>query len=433
MAERDPHTPPERPSEPRPSGILNVPEGLSTPEAWLNPFDWYAEMRATDPVHWDDDRECWDVFRHADVSAVLSDPQTFSSDPRNASNETFRRASEGVEMETMLGRDPPRHEHLRGVVEEYFRPRAIADLAPRIEEIATDCLDDVVESGEMDVVADLAYPLPVIVIAELLGIPSEDRETFKRWSYSLVETPTERTEAAASEVQERREQTLEELHEYFDDLIEQRKATPGDDLISNIVTAEIEHRPLTTEEMRGFCVLLLVAGNITTTNLLTNAVWTLTEHPDALAQLRSDRTLSTKAVEEVLRYRSPVQALGRIATRDVTLGDQTIRQGDVVVTWLGSANRDPDAFDRPDEFVVDRMPNQHLAFGRGIHYCLGAPLARLETRLALSALLDRVDDIEATTTADQLTPVRSAFIYGVESFPVRFVGPETDLRRRRAA
>ncbi|WP_435364651.1 cytochrome P450 [Haloarchaeobius sp. DYHT-AS-18] len=429
MAERDPHTPPERPRNARQPGVLSVPQALSTPESWLDPFEWYAEMRETEPVHWDADRECWDVFRHADVSAVLSDPETFSSDPRNASNEAFRRASEDVEMETMLGSDPPKHEHLRGVVEEHFRPRAVADLAPRIEEIAEDCLDDVLADGEMDVVADLAYPLPVIVIAELLGIPSEDRETFKRWSDSLVETPTERTEAAAREVEDRRQQTLDELREYFDDLIDQRKADPGDDLISKVVTAEIEHRPLSAEEMRGFCVLLLVAGNVTTTNLLTNAVWTLTEHPDALARLQSEPTLLTKAVEEVLRYRSPVQALGRVATTDTTLGGQSIRQGDVVVTWVGSANRDPAAFDRPEEFVVDRTPNQHIAFGRGIHYCLGAPLARLESRLALSELLDSVDDIEAVATADQLTPVRSAFIYGVEAFPVRFVAPGSDVRR----
>ncbi|WP_435359374.1 cytochrome P450 [Haloarchaeobius sp. DFWS5] len=446
MVNKDAHTPPEEPLAPDtgdtgdtgedtqlPEGVLAVPDALSTPESWLDPFDWYAEMRETEPVHWDAERECWDVFRYDDVRAILTDHETFSSDPRKASNPALREASEDVELDTMLGNDPPKHDQLRGVVEEFFRPRAVADLAPRIEEIANDCLDDVVDSGEMDLVDDLAYPLPVIVIAELLGVPSEDRDTFKRWSDTLVETPTEQTEEAAKEVAERREETLDELRDYFDDLIEQRRAHPEDDLISDIVQAEVDHRPLTRGELLGFCTLLLVAGNITTTNLLTNAVWTLTENPGALRELDGSTGALTRVVEETLRYRSPVQALARVATHDVALAGQTIQKGDVIIPWIGSANRDPKAFPQVDQFVADRTPNQHFGFGRGVHYCLGAPLARLETRIALSVLLSRVGDIEAATDSADLEPVPSAFIYGVQSFPIRFVAREAGVERRPVA
>ncbi|WP_435333640.1 cytochrome P450 [Haloarchaeobius sp. TZWWS8] len=434
MTDRDVHTPPERPpTEGGPtestSSVLSVPQALSTPESWLDPFDWYAEMRETDPVHRDDERDCWDVFRYEDVRTVLADDATFSSDPRNASNEVFRDAVESFELDTMLNNDPPKHDHLRGVVEDFFRPRAVAELAPRIEQLANDYVDAVADSGEMDVVADLAYPLPVVVIAELLGVPSEDRATFKRWSDDLVASPTERTEEAARETAKRREQTLDELKEYFDELIELRRADPQDDLVSKIVHATVDHRPLTRPELLGFCILLLVAGNITTTNLVTNAMWCLTENPSALERLDRDPGLLTKAVEEVLRYRGPVQALSRVATRDVVLGDQPISHGDVVVPWIGSANRDPDAFPRAETFVVDRTPNPHLGFGRGVHYCLGAPLARLETRIALSTLLSRVGEIEVATDSTELSPVPSAFLYGVESFPIRFVAREAGPRR----
>ncbi|MDS0259117.1 cytochrome P450 [Haloarcula sp. S1CR25-12] len=398
--------------------LERVPSALSTREAWLDPFDWYAEMREDHPVRYDDHRECWDVFRYDDVDRILDDPETFSSDPRLASTIDLPPEDEQSPiMETMLLTDGDRHDRLRGVVEDWFRPRAIAGRAARFEEIAADLLDDAVEGGRMDVIDDFAYPFPVIVIAELLGVPSEDRPQFRRWSETLVETPTDTSEAATEAYQERQQEASEELAEYFEEKLDARAREPRDDLITVIAEAASEDR-LTHEEALGFCMLLLVAGNITTTNLIGNAMRCLTAHPTALERVRDGSVSIESAVEEVLRYRSPVQALARIATEPVELRGTEIEAGDVVVPWLGAANRDGDVFADPGEFRIDRAPNPHFGFGRGTHYCLGAPLARMEARIGLNALFERAADIERR--GETLQPVRSAFIYGVEEFPIEF-------------
>jgi len=398
--------------------LERVPRALSTREAWLDPFDWYTEMREDRPVRYDDNRQCWDVFRYDDVDRILDDPETFSSDPRLASAIDLPPEDEQSPiLETMLTTDGERHGRLRGVVEDWFRPRAIAQRADRFEEIAASLLDDAIDGGRMDLVDDFAYPFPVIVIAELLGVPSEDRPQFRRWSETLVETPTDTSEEAMAAFQQRQQRAGEELADYFEAKLKDRAGEPQDDLISVIAEAASEDR-LTHEEALGFCMLLLVAGNITTTNLIGNAMRCLTAHPEAMERLRSGDVGLESAIEEVLRYRSPVQALARIATRDVELRGMEIEAGDTVVPWLGSANRDPSAFDAPEQFRVDRAPNPHFGFGRGTHYCLGAPLARMEARLGLDALFERAVDIQRS--GDQLQPVRSAFIYGVEEFPIEF-------------
>ena len=397
--------------------LEQVPRALSTREAWLDPFDWYAEMRTASPVRYDDHRQCWDVFRYDDVDRILDDPETFSSNPRLASAIDPPGGEQSPILETMLTTDGDRHDRLRGVVEDWFRPRAIAARADRIEDIAVSLLDDAIDGGQMDLVDDFAYPFPVIVIAELLGVPSEDRPQFRRWSAALIETPTDTSEDAVEAFQQRQERASEELADYFEAKLDARRREPRDDLISAIAEAAGEDR-LTHEEALGFCMLLLVAGNITTTNLVGNAMRCLTAHPDAMARVWSGETPMEHTIEEVLRYRSPVQALVRIATRDVELRGMQIETGDAVVPWLGSANRDPSVFDAPEQFYVDRAPNPHFGFGRGTHYCLGAPLARLEARIGLRTLLDHAADIRRS--GDQLQPVRSAFIYGVEELPIEF-------------
>ncbi|SFR64423.1 cytochrome P450 [Halogeometricum limi] len=408
--------------------LERVPLELSTTESWLDPFDWYAEMRENHPVRYDERRRVWDVFRYADAARILSDPMTFSSDPTRATElDLPEPEARGPLFETMLTSDGSRHDRLRGVVEESFRPRSLVPRAPHIRDVADDLLDDVVDRGEMDLIADFAYPLPVVVIAELLGVPTEDRPTFKRWSDTLVETPADTSEAGLEAFARERRRVDDELRAYFEAILDDRRTDPRDDLVSDIVHAESDGETLSHEEAVGFCILLLVAGNVTTTNLLGNAVRCLTAHPDAMARLAADPTLTTTAVEEVLRYRSPVQALVRVATRDVELAGADVHTGDAVVPWLGSANRDPAVFDAPDEFRIDRTPNSHLGFGRGTHYCLGAPLARLEARIALEQLFARVTDVERAST--ELDPVRSAFIYGVRSFPIRYrAHPETTPR-----
>jgi cytochrome P450 len=401
-----------------------MPEELSTPEAWLCPYDWYAQMRETDPIRYDDSRDVWDLFGYADIDEVLDDTETFSSDPTVAADVDLPPEDERSPVfETMLLTDPPDHDRLREVVADWFRPRALADRRPRIEAIAESLVDDVIEAGEMDVVDDFSAPLPIIVIAELLGVPSDDRAQFRRWSETLIETPSQRTEAAIEDLRERQERATDELIEYFETKLDERRAAPRDDLLSVIVNAEEDGQTLSHDEAIGLCLLLLVAGNITTTNLLGNAMRCLTAHPDEMARLERDLQLLPTAIEEVLRYRSPVQAVVRVATRDVDIGGTQIANGDVLTLWLGAANRDPAVFDDPDQFRVDRTPNPHFGFGRGTHYCLGAPLARLEATVGLTELFSRVTDIERTTTA--LEPVRSAFIYGVRSFPITFRPRET--------
>lgn len=403
--------------EDRPRTAERPPAEIASPERWLDPFGWYAEMRENDPVRYDDDRECWDVFRYADVDRVLDDPETFSSNPRLSTMDLPPESEQSPIAETMLLADGDRHDRLRGVVEDWFRARALAERADRFEGIAADLLEAAVSGGEMELIEEFAYPFPVIVIAELLGVPSEDRPQFRAWSRTLVETPEDTSEEGIERYRREQERVNEELMEYFEGKLAARAEQPRDDLISEITRAE-RGGELTHDEALGFCMLLLVAGNITTTNLIGNALRVLTAHPEAMERLAAEEALLPGAVEEVLRYRSPVQAVARFATRDVAVGGRDIGEGDVVVAWIGSANRDPAVFEAPEEFRIDRAPNQHFGFGRGTHYCLGAPLARMETRIALHGLFERVTDVRRA--ADELQPVRSSFIHGVQEFPITF-------------
>jgi len=403
-----------------PQGLQAVPEALQDRESWLDPFDWYRRMREEAPVRYDPQRQTWDVFRYEHVKRALDDDETFSVDPREADDfEEPEQSGEGFILDTMLFEDPPRHGELRSVVDDWFQPRTLADREPHFRELAGELLDDAVDdAGEMDVVADLAYPFPVTVIAQLLGIPPSDRDRFKTWSDTLVAAASD--DEGADEFTERQQQSQMEMAQYFLEAIEDRRENPRDDLLSVIATEESETGGrLSHEEALGTCILLLVAGNITTTNLIANAVRSFAE-ADAVRfeELRGDERALSNAIEEVLRYRSPVQAMSRVAAEDVRMGGETIGAGDRVVVWLGSANRDERRFDDADTFDPDRSPNQHLGFGHGTHYCLGAPLARLEAEVGLSELLDRVENVRLADAT--LQPTRSSFVYGVESLPIRY-------------
>ncbi|KYH27046.1 cytochrome P450 119 [Halalkalicoccus paucihalophilus] len=404
-------------SSAEPRGLQAFPEALSTREAWLEPFGWYREMRENAPVRYDPGRNSWDVFRYADVKRILDDDSTFSVDPSKATDFVEPEGQgAGLILDTMLFEDPPRHDELRGVVEDSFRPRAIRELEPRIRELTREILDDTLEGeGEMDLVSEFAYPLPVVVIAELLGVPVEDRDRFKEWSDAIVSSASDGE--GGEEFAERQQEVQREMGFYFLQLIEERRENPQDDLISTIATAEIDGEPLPREEVLGTCMLLLVAGNITTTNLITNAVRCFGEN-DLFGTYTDAGAVPRSAIEETLRYRAPVQAMTRIATEEVTMNGETIGAGERVIVWMGSANRDGRQFPDGDSFVPDRSPNQHLGFGHGTHYCLGAPLARLEAEVALSELFDRLTDVELVGT--DLEPTRSSFIYGVESLPLEY-------------
>ncbi|WP_412679693.1 cytochrome P450 [Brevibacillus choshinensis] len=388
------------------ANIIFIKE-LARNDEQLFPFPIYRELREKTPVRFDEERGSWDIFRYEDVHRILKDPATFSS----------RRGLE-VRGETLLTMDQPKHTHMRNLVNKAFTPKAINDLAPRITSITNELLDQVIKNGKMDVVHDLATPLPVIVIAELLGVPSKDRMLFKDWSDTMVKGVEGNSEEAFAQMVAERDKAEKELAEYFLTILNERRNKPEDDLVSALLVAEIDGEKLQEQEILRFCILLLVAGNETTTNLITNAIRIMTEQPAIQDQVRQHPEFVKTTVEETLRYYPPIVAIGRIATQDVEIGGQLIREGQQVVSWVGSANRDPEKFEKPDTFLPDRKPNPHMGFGFGIHFCLGAPLARLEAQIALDIMLSRFSDMQLAKAP--LTPIPSPFVFGVKSFPITF-------------
>ncbi|WP_323174611.1 cytochrome P450 [Natrialba sp. PRR66] len=392
-----------------PVGVEQPPEAIRSQEGQLSPFDWYAEMRAEDPVRFDEQREMWDIFRYEDVDRVLKDHDAFTARRTREDNEFSSDAEDDTGMlQTMITVDPPEHNRLRGFVDERFQPGSIREYQPRVEAVTEDVLDALAGEEQFDFVDEFAIPFPVTVIAELLGIPAERRDQFKAWSDALIARPKNGTQTEIRRIQQERQQARQEMSDYFTKLVAERRGGDGDDFITLAANTE----ELSREEKVGFCILLLLAGNITTTNLLTNAIWSLEEQglTDAVRTGAIDRK---QVVEEVLRYRSPVQSLNRIAIADVELNGKQIQAGDAVTLWLGAANRDPEIFDAPEEFRPERRPNRHMAFGMGVHFCLGAHLARMEADVAMQQLLERFDRLDANLS--NLDPLYS--LYGLKSLP----------------
>ena len=335
------------------------------------------------------------IFRHADTIEVLRDWRAFSN---VFPLPTGVKPSEDLPP-NMLGTDPPEHERLRGLVNQAFTPKIIRRLEPRMEEIAESLLDDALAKRNVDLVQALTYPLPVTVIAEIIGVPPEDGARFKHWSDELVSTLGSGLLAPPSP--EQMEHTLSivrELGAYFSGLVEERRREPREDLLSGLVAAELEGTHLSFDELLQMLILLLVAGNETTTTLIGNTALTLLAHPEELARVRADLELVPSAIEEVLRFSSPVQMDPRCATADTELCGEKVAKGEIVITWLGAANRDEAVFKEPERFDVARRENRHLAFGFGTHYCLGSNLARLEAQTALRTLLRRTRDFRLATS-----------------------------------
>ena len=376
----------------------------------LNPFPWYRSMRENAPVYFDKQQYMWHVFRYDDVQRVLSDYANFSSARGRGGSQNANQPLSA----SMISMDPPRHRQLRALTAQAFTPRAVEALAPRIQSIVNELLDQVMATGRMDVIEDFSYPLPVIVIAELLGIPPADRERFKRWSDTIVGAANAMGEGGMTHTQATREMVA-----YFGNIIAERQREPGPDLISGLLAVQIEGQHLTMPELLGFCALLLVAGNETTTNLLGNALLCFTEQPDVWQRLRAEPALLPGAIEEVLRYLSPVQSMFRVTAANVELGGQRIPEYVRVLAWIGSANRDEAQFPNAEQFDITRSPNRHIAFGYGIHYCLGAPLARLEAKIALGAMLERFTTVSRVPDTS-LEPLQSSIVYGVHHLPMTF-------------
>jgi cytochrome P450 len=386
---------------------------LFSDEVRRNPFARYDQIRATSPVMHDPATGLWMIFDYDGVLRALTDHETFSSRHGPA--------------EWLVFMDPPRQAKLRALISRAFTPRSIALLEPRIAELSRELMDDVVaraRRGEVvDVAEAFAVPLPMRVIAEMLGVPPADRARFTRWSDVILQMSQTVPRGAGADVVTCAAMTAfmtmtAEMGEYLADVLAQRRAAPRDDLLTRLASAEIEGERLTPTEILGFFQLLLVAGQETTTNLINNALVCLMDHPDQLARLRAEPALLPSAIEEVLRFRSPVQWMFRVTRRDVEMHGQLIPARRVVLAMIGSANRDPAHFKDAARFDIARDPNPHIAFGHGVHFCLGAPLARLEARIALTDFLSRVSRLEYAATS-AWPPRKALHVHGPDNLPLR--------------
>ncbi len=350
-----------------------------------------AELRRRCPVSWQEGGGFWAVTRHGDIQAIGRDPVTFCS------GQGVLMADRGRAIaaeDSILYLDPPRHDQYRRLVNRAFTPRRVATLAPRIRELTVELLDKIDPAHPVDLVDAVCAPLPLMVIAELLGLPARDRDDFRRWSDAIMEAATNLTDENAL--------LALELVSYFDSQLDARLTAPGDDLLSALLVAEVDGTRLTRQEVQGFCMTLMVAGNETTRSLMAGGMIALADHPAQRARLAREPTLMAPAVEEMLRWVTPIMAMARTTTRPVPLGDAELGAGQYVVLAYGAGNRDEEAFGgTADRFDITRSPNPHLSFGFGEHFCIGASLARLETRILLEEVLSRWPDYAVVGNVDR--------------------------------
>lgn len=366
------------------------PAGLFAPDILDDPYPTYAGLRAQPGAFWQPhphgEGGMWMLTRHTDVEQALKDTRLTKDATK------VRDVGEQVMPGHMLDRDPPDHTRMRGLVAHAFTPRVIEGQEAHIRDIARDLLARATPGEPFEAMHGYAMPLPVIVIAELLGVPPEDRDLFRGWSSDFIDGGDFAT--ATPESAARAQAGIMALGGYFTQLIERRRQHPTDDLISHLIRAEDELGALRPGELVSNCLLLVIAGHETTVNLIGNGLKALLDHPAQLDRLRAQPTLLPQAIEEMLRFDPPVQrALFRAALEDVQIGSQHVRKGEQVSAVIGAANRDPAVFPEPDHFDVTRTPNRHLSFGRGLHFCLGAPLAKLEARVAFEELLRAFPDL----------------------------------------
>lgn len=410
---------PETPSVPHAPGLFG-------PGFFEDPYPTYHALRTSDPVLWDANIEAWVLTRYADVAAALSDPRLLrGSTPEQEAALPAQLAANGQDAllplhrllsQMMLFSDPPKHTRLRALATKAFTPRVVEAMRPHIQAVVDDLLDAVQPTGRMNVVRDLAYPLPVIIICELLGLPREERDQFKRWSGDIIAFA-----ARTSESDELAQQALRSAREalsYFGELAARLRANPRDDLMSALVAAEEQGDRLSTEELLANAILLLMNGHETTTDAIGNGLLALLRHPDQLQHLRDEPALIGGAVEEFLRYDGSVQLRGLDAAHDFELGGKQIRAGQTVLLALGGANRDPAQFPEPDRLEITRRENRHLEFGHGMHFCIAAALARAEIQIAIGTILRRLPNVQLAT--EQLEWRTGTIFRGLTALPVAF-------------
>ncbi|AFQ12185.1 TPA: cytochrome P450 [Bacillus pacificus] len=402
---------------------------LNSPETMRNPIMFYKNLMEQKErfFHIDDFYGmggAWVVFHYDDVVAILKDsrfikdlrkftPPHYKQNPIEENTAVSKLFEWLMNMPNMLTVDPPDHTRLRRLVSKSFTPRMIEDLRPRIQQIADELLDVVQEQRKMEIIADFAYPLPIIVISEMLGIPVTDRNQFRAWTQELMKASVDPGQGTAVTA------TLEKFINYIEVLFNEKHLNPSDDLISALVQAKEQEDKLSKNELLSTIWLLIIAGHETTVNLISNGVLALLQHPEQMNLLRQDPSLLASAVDELLRYAGPIMFSSRFASEDVKIHGNRIRKGELVLLSLTAANIDPNIFPYPEELNISREENNHLAFGAGIHQCLGAPLARLEGQIALDTLLKRLPNLRLAIEADQLIYNHSK-IRSLASLPVIF-------------
>lgn len=377
-------------------------------EVWEGRFDWYKKMRAESPILYDENTEIWDIFLYEDIIQILKNPKVFSSERRNNNIPTSN---------SIIAMDPPRHKQMRTLVNKAFTPRTIQSWTPHIQANIEQLLKKINDKSEFDIVKTIAFPLPLTVIASIIGVPYSDMDKFREWTLSIVSGPKDNSKESIEENTKRMYQGFKDLSNYFSQIIEKKRSHPQDDILSVLIAVEEDSVKLSDKEIIGFSILLLIAGHETTTNLITNTMYCFLKDQSVFNQIKQNPDLIPKAIEETLRYRSPVHAIPRIVKEDIVIRGQTLRAGDEVALWIGSANRDENQFDQADEFNLHRTPNSHLAFGSGIHFCLGAPLSRLEANLVLSELVKRFPTMQLKDKMN-IEPLQSPLMYGLKSLQV---------------
>ncbi len=374
---------------------------LVSKEFLADPYPVLHQLREEDPVHWSDSIGGWVLTKYDDIVSTFKDSERYSNEGRLARAVEYLAAESRAKLKTfedhyrtkgLLHSDPPDHTRLRKLVTKAFTPRMIEVLQPRIQEIVNELLDVGLREGGMDIIADFAVPLPITVLAEILGAPMADRMLFKHWADALL--AFQGVNKPGEDVLLRAQAALVEIRSYLTELIRKTRGQSGKDLISELVAAESEGDKLSEAELLNTCITLLVAGHETTTSMIGNGIYALLSHADQWHLLKDDPSLLTSAIEEVLRYESPVSRQPRLMKHDAELGSKHIKKGQMVFQMLNAANRDPAYFTEPDTFEVRRQKNRHIAFGLGIHFCVGAVLSRTEGQIVFGTLRERVPDMQ---------------------------------------
>jgi cytochrome P450 len=387
------------------------------PEFLADPYPTYHRLRDEDPVH-HSPMDFWVLTRYEDVAAVLRDPRFIKEPIVSMVAARFGvSAPPGMGL-SMLDRDPPDHTRLRSLVSKAFTPRVVEGLRPRIQKMVDELITRAEAVGTMDLIEEFAYPIPVNVICEMLGVPVEDHERFKGWSLDIARGLDSVWLPPESEIPKRSGAARHAIGDYMRGLIAERRASPRGDLLSALIAAEEAGDKLSEDELIATCILLLIAGHETTVNLIGNGTLALLRHPEELRRLRETPGLITSAVEELLRYDGPVQRTARITSTAVTIGGRTIPKGEMVMPFIGAADRDPTQFPDPDRLDLGRADNRHIAFGWGIHFCLGAPLARVEGQIAIDTLVRRLPGLALVN--DEPEHRQSLTLRGLKALPVTF-------------